>query len=308
MDTARFVGIDVSKAWLDVASGPDGHAARHSNTPEGISALVAWLEAGPTELIVLEATGGLERPLAVALGEAGLPARVVQPGRVRHFARAVGQHSKTDRLDAAVLAHYAQAVRPEARALPDEATRALQALLDRRRQLVAIRAAEQSRLPQATTPAVRANVEAVIAYLTAQIDKLDGRSPPPWRPPPSGSCGTRSSGACPGSGPRPRGRCWADARAGLADRAAGRGPGRPGPAGPRQRVHQAPRHLRRPRRGPRRAVHGGPDGRPVHPTLKAFYARLRGAGKPAKVALVAVGAEFLATLNAMIRDKKAWEP
>src|SRR5450755_3033291 len=141
MNTARFLGIDVCKDWLDVASRPDGQVTRHPNTPEGISALIAALKADPPQLIVLEATGGLERPLAVALGEAELPARVVQPGRVRHFARALGQHSKTDVLDARVLAHYAEAIHPEARALPDEETRALQALLDRRRQLVAIRVA-----------------------------------------------------------------------------------------------------------------------------------------------------------------------
>ena len=110
-------------------------------------------------LILLEATGGLERAAAVALAEAGLPIRIVEPGRVRHFARSIGQHSKTDNLDARVLAHYAEAVRPEARDLPDEQTRDLQALLDRRRQLVAMRVSEQNRLKQGPTAAVRADLE-----------------------------------------------------------------------------------------------------------------------------------------------------
>src|SRR4051794_951105 len=144
MDTPpRFVGIDVSKAHLDVASRPDGQESRTPNTTEGIADLVARLKDLPPSLVLLEATGGLERAAAVALAEAKIPVRVVEPGRVRHFARSIGQQSKTDAIDARVLAHYAEAVRPEARDLADEETRDLQALLDRRRQLVAMRVSEQ---------------------------------------------------------------------------------------------------------------------------------------------------------------------
>jgi transposase len=174
MDTTpRFIGIDVSKAHLDVASRPDGQDFRLPNTPEGIASLVERLTPLAPALILLEATGGLERAAAVALAEAGLPIRIVEPGRVRHFARSIGQHSKTDSLDARVLAHYAEAVRPEARDLPDEETRELQALLDRRRQLVAMRTSEQNRLKQRPTTAVRSDLVAHIAYLSDQIKRMD---------------------------------------------------------------------------------------------------------------------------------------
>src|SRR6185312_2421830 len=132
-ETLCFVGIDVSKSHLDVASRPDAQEFRLANSPEGITALVDRLKALSPALILLEATGGLEQAAAVALAEAGLPIRIVEPGRIRHFARSIGQHSKTDSIDARVLAHYAEAVRPEARDLPDARTRDLQALLDRRR-------------------------------------------------------------------------------------------------------------------------------------------------------------------------------
>ena len=120
-------------------------------------------------MILLEATGGLERAAAVALAEAKLPVRIVESGRVRHFDRSIGQHSKTDSLDARVLAHYAEAVRPEARDLPDEETRDLQAPLDRRRQLVTMRVSEQDRLKQGSTVAVQADLEGHIASLSGQI-------------------------------------------------------------------------------------------------------------------------------------------
>ena len=128
-----FVGIDVSKAHLDVASRPDGQGFQLPNTVEGIASLIKRLAPLAPTLILLEATGGLEWAAAVALAEAKSPVRIVEPGRVRHFARSIGQHSKTDAIDARVLAHYAEAVRPEVRDLPDEGTRDLQALLDRRR-------------------------------------------------------------------------------------------------------------------------------------------------------------------------------
>ncbi|WZO97118.1 IS110 family transposase [Isosphaeraceae bacterium EP7] len=171
--TPRFVGIDVSKAHLDVASRPDGLEVRLPNSPAGIASLVGQLSASPPALVLLEATGGLERAAAVALAEAGLPTRIVDPARVRHFARSIGQHSKTDALDARVLAHFAEAVRPEARELPDEQTRDLQALLDRRRQLVAMRVSEQNRLKQTSTVAVKADLKAHITYLSDQVEPMD---------------------------------------------------------------------------------------------------------------------------------------
>lgn len=306
----RFVGIDVSKAWLDLASRPDGHAARYRNDPRGIAEIRTFLKADPPELILLEATGGLERTLAVALVEAGLAVRIVEPGRVRHFARSMGQQAKTDALDARLLAHYAEAVRPEARALPDEATRDLQALLDRRRQLVTMRVSEQNRLGQCPTPAVRANLQAHVAYLEDQIDQIDSsvneaiQAVDEWRlrdevlrsvP----GVGPQTSRALLGSLPELgslTGKQMASL-AGLAPRARDSGTVRGartifgGRAEVRTALSMASLSAAR-----------------FNPELRAFYRRLREAGKPAKVALTAVSRKLLTILNAMIRDMKPWEP
>lgn len=311
MSTApRFVGVDVSKDWLDVASRPDGGASRHPNTPQGIAALVDRLRAGPPALVVLEATAGLERPLAVALGEAGLPARVVQPGRVRHFALAVGQLSKTDALDARVLAHYAEAVHPEARALPDEKTRALQALLDRRRQLVAIRSAERDRLRQAPTDAVRASVAALVAYLDAEVERLDGEAAKALEADADWRLRDELLRSVPGVGPQTSrallgslpelgslSRRQVAALAGLAPRARDSGSVRGvrsifgGRAEVRCALYMASLSAAR-----------------YNPELRAFYRRLRAAGKVAKVALVAVARKLLTILNAIARDQRPWQP
>lgn len=305
-----FLGIDVSKDFLDVAWRPDGREARYPNTAAGIATLLAALAARPPQLIVLEATGGLERPLAVALGEAGLPARVVQPGRVRHFARAVGQHSKTDALDARVLAHYAEAVLPEARALPNEATHALRALLDRRRQLVAFRSAEQSRLRQATTATVRTNVEAMIAYLDGQVDQLDRGITEALEADADWKLREEILRSVPGVGPQTSrtllgslpelGRLSRQQLAALAGLA------------PRARDSGAVRGVRT-IFGGRAEVRAGLymaalAAARCNPELRTFYRRLRTAGKAPKVALIAVARKLLTILNAMIRDMKPWEP
>ena len=306
----HFVGIDVSKAWLDLARRPDGHASRHPNSPAGIAAILQLLEPDPPELVLLEATGGLERPLAVALVAAGLPVRIVEPGRIRHFARSIGQQAKTDTLDARLLAHYAEAVRPEARDLPDEATRELQALLDRRRQLVTMRVSEQNRLGQGPTAAVRADLQAHVAYLAGQIEQIDMsvgdaiQARGEWRlrdevlrsvPGVGPQTARMLIGSLPELG-RLTGRQVA-ALAGLAPRARDSGT-----------MH-----------GPRTIFGGRAEVRTTlymaalsairyNPALRAFYRRLKQAGKASKVALTAVSRKLLTILNAMARDSKHWEP
>lgn len=307
MDPApRFVGIDVSKAGLDVTSRPDGRESRLPNTPEGVAALVERLGAAPPDLVVLEATGGLERAAAVALAGAGVPVRVVEPSRVRHFARSVGQNAKTDALDARVIAHFAEAVKPEARALPDEAARQLQGLLDRRRQLVEARVAEESRLRRGPTAAVRASLEAHIAYLKGQVEALDTAvgeaiaADPGWalrdgllRSIPG--VGRQTAAMLLGSLPEP-GKLNGKEVAALA-----------GPA-PRARdsgTVKGARTIFGGRAELRRALYmASVSALRFNPALRAFYARLRAAGKAAELAIVAVARKLLTVANAMVRDLK----
>src|SRR5689334_7466715 len=172
--TATFVGIDVSKARLDGHCRPDGSTFHQANDEPGIAALVDRLTALRPALVVLEATGGLEAPLAAALGAAGLPVAVVNPRQVRDFARAAGKLAKTDALDAAVLAHFAEAIRPQARPLPDEQARRLDEVLTRRRQRIAMRTAERNRLATVAGPkAVRQDLASHIKYLDRRIKEMD---------------------------------------------------------------------------------------------------------------------------------------
>ncbi len=150
-----FIGIDVAKARLDVAVRPDGDTWQAANDANGIAALVARLDHLRPALIVLEATGGYERPVVASLVAAGVPVAVVNPRQIRDFAKATGKLAKTDTLDARVLAHFAAAVQPAPRPLPDADTQALAAILARRRQLVAMLTAEHNRLHTAPT-AIRA--------------------------------------------------------------------------------------------------------------------------------------------------------
>jgi transposase len=181
-----FVGIDVAKAQLDMALRPTGERWAVTNDAPGIAALVARLQATQPTLIVLEATGGYHRAVVAALAAAALPLVVVNPRQGRDVAKATGQLAKTDALDARAVAHFAEAVRPEPRPLPDAQPEELRALLARRRQLIALRTAEQNRLETAA-PRLRTDIEAHIAWLTQRVVALDDdlattlRASPVWR-------------------------------------------------------------------------------------------------------------------------------
>jgi len=153
------VGIDVSKAQLDVEIRPSGEKQSLANDKVGIKALVKWLAKIAPTLIVMEATGGYERQVMRALVSADLPAVVVNPRQVRDFAKATGQLAKTDSIDAGVLAHFAEVIRPALRPLPDAATVELRALTARRRHLLEMIAAENNRL-EMTSTAVRKSIKA----------------------------------------------------------------------------------------------------------------------------------------------------
>ncbi len=159
MSAAAFVGIDVAKAYRDRAVRPAGTHERLANDEAGITRIVARLRALHPVLVVLEATGGLEVPVAAALAAAGLAVAVVNPRQVRDCAGAVGQLAKTDDLDAHLLARFAEVVRPEPRPLPDVEAQNLSAVLARGRQVIAMLVAEQQRLPT-TASALRPRVAA----------------------------------------------------------------------------------------------------------------------------------------------------
>ena len=181
-----FLGIDVAKAQLDIAVRPSGECWAVPNDASGVAALVDRVQALQPTLIVLEATGGLERAVTSALATAGLPVVVVNPRPVRDFARATGQLAKTEALDARALAHCADVIRPTPRPLPDAQTQELRALLGRRQQLIGMRTAEQNRLA-GTSGRLTQDIAAHIAWLNERVATLDGdletllRASPRWR-------------------------------------------------------------------------------------------------------------------------------
>jgi transposase len=309
MSTGPFVGIDVSKGHLDAHIRPTGEAFRVPADEAGVAALVARLAAAGPALVVLEATGGYEAPLAAALAAAGLPVVVVNPRQARRFAEATGRLAKTDRLDAAALAHFAEAVRPAARPLPDADARALAALVARRRQLLDMRTAERNRLPLAD-PAVARDIRAHVAWLDRRIAAAGRdlaaavRASPAWR------AKDDLLQSAPGVGPVVSRTPLAElpelgtlsgrrvaALAGVAPVA--RDSGR----------HSAARRIAGGRSGARSALYMAClSAVRYNPPLRAFYRRLRAAGKAAKVAQVAAMRKLLVTLNAMLRDGRRWDP
>jgi transposase len=185
--TPNFVGIEISKAHLDTATRPVRQVDRHTNDPAGIAALVARLKPLAPTLVVVEATGGLELPLWAALQIAGIPTAAINPRQARDFAKATGRLAQTDRIDAEVLAHFAEAVRPDARPLPPAEVRALDALLSRRQQLREIQVRESNRLGSGADPPARAGLERPLAWLKAEVADTDRllaeavQASPAWR-------------------------------------------------------------------------------------------------------------------------------
>jgi transposase len=197
------IGIDVSKAALDVAVRPGGESWRTGNDPGGIAGLVGRATALAPGCVVVEATGGLERAATAALAAAGLPVAVVNPRQVRDFAKATGRLAKTDALDAAVLAHFGEAVRPAVRPVPDARARALAELVTRRQQLVEMRTAEQNRLGS-LTGSRRERVAAHLAWLRQELADLEAELDAATRSRPvrPGGRATRCCAPCPAWGRR----------------------------------------------------------------------------------------------------------
>jgi transposase len=310
MEQSMVIGIDVAKEHLDIHVRPTDEAWRVSNDDAGLITLVTRLRALGPLVIVLEASGGYEIPLTAALASAALPVAVVNPRQIRAYARAVGQLAKTDRLAAHVIALFAEAVRPAARPVPDEQARALGELIARRRQLVDMLVAEQNRRPLVRDRRLQRHVDAHIAWLEEALRRLDHdlttliRTTPAWR---EADDLLRS---VPGIGPVTACTRIADlpelgrldrrriaALAGLAPFARDSGAFR----------------------GRRMIAGGRPQVRRVlymatlaairfNPAIREFHQRLVAAGRPGKVAVTAAMRKLLTILNAMLRDRRPWQP
>ena len=173
MNSQVFVGLDVSKQHLDVAVRPQGRHFITPNNDRGIKQLVKRLVALKPQLIVLEASGGYEFLATAALAEAQLPVALINPLTVRKFAGATGKLAKTDKIDAQVLAHFAEALRPEPRPLPDQDQQVLKAALQRRLQVVKMIGQEKNRLEKTFIPALRQDIQAHLTWLSQRLAQLD---------------------------------------------------------------------------------------------------------------------------------------
>ncbi len=303
------VGIDVAKDRLDVALRPSGDVFIAERTPAGIEALIARLLPLAPNVVALEATGGFETLAAAALAAAGLPVVVVNPAQIRAFAKAIGQKAKTDPIDAAVIAHFAEATKPGIRPLPDEETRLLADLVARRRQIIEMIGAERQREKRATASSLKKSIARLIKALEKELTSADTdigeamRSSPVWREKED------LLASVPGVGPTIARTLIAQmpelgrlnrkeiaALAGLAPftRQSGQWRGKSFIGGGRTSVRTV-------------LFMGAMAARKHNPVLKAFFERLVVAGKPKMVALIAVARKLLTILNAVLRDRKPWQ-
>ena len=303
------VGIDVSKDRLDIAVRPSGEAFVVERNAAGLERLAARLRELAPHIVALEATGGFETIAAAALAAVELPVVVVNPVQIRAFAKAIGQRAKTDPIDAAVIAHFAEATRPEPRPLPDEATRLLADLMARRRQIIEMIGAERQRERRVTIPRLCKSIARLIKALEKELTSLDAdiddtvRGSPAWRDKED------LLASVPGIGPviartllaeLPElgrlGRRQIAALAGLAPftRQSGQWRGKSFIGGGRTVVRTA-------------LFLGAMVAMRHNPVLKVFFDRLVAAGKPKMVALIALARKLLTILNAILRDKRPWQ-
>jgi transposase len=303
-----FVGIDVSKHRLDVHVRPSGEAWSVDNDTRGHVRLAEKLGAMNPSLVVLEATGGYQAAVAAELAAAKVAVAIVNPRQVRDFAKATGKLAKTDELDAAVLAHFAEAVRPEPRPMPDELTLEIQALIVRRRQLIDMRTAETNRLETCRVVPVRRNIQKMINMLNKQIEKVDDdidttiRNSPAWREREdllSSVKGVGSTTARTMLTQLPElGRLNRREVAALVGVA---------PFNHDSGKHRGQRSIRGGRSEVRAVLYMATVTAVRHnPQIRTVYERLLAAGKKPKVALIACARKLLTILNAMMRTNQPW--
>ena len=309
----RWVGIDVAKATLDVQVRPTDQAWSVTNDEAGIRTLLEHVRAVAPTLIVLEATGGYELAVTSALVAAALPVVVVNPRQVRDFAKATGRLAKTDRLDAALLARFAEQVQPTARPLATDDQRELDALLTRRRQLIEMLTAEKNRLGQVFVKGgkrVKKSLTAHIAYLERELRLADTdlgdlvRRSPVWR--------ERDAllQSAPGVGPVLSLTMLAELpELGTLDRKAIAALVGVAPLNRDSGTLRGKRRIYGGRAPIRATLYMGALVATRHnPVIRAFYQRLLAAGKPKKVALTACMRKLLVILNAMVRQRAPWSP
>ena len=303
-----FVGIDVAKDRLDVHVRPIGEVFCVPRAGEGLTVLVDRLKQLMPALVVLEASGGFEITVAAAVGAAGLPLAVVNPRQIRDFARATGKLAKTDALDAAAIAHFAQAVHPEPRPLPDDQARELGELVARRRQVIEMIVAERNRTRQLQSARLKKGIERHLEALQKELTEIERdlgdsiRDTPIWREhenlltsvPGVGTITARTLLAdLPELGTLDHKQIAALVGVAPLNRDSGTLRGKRtiwgGRAGVRAALYMAALTASR-----------------SNPVIAAFYSRLRTAGKPAKLALTACMRKLLVILNAIIRDKQPW--
>ena len=307
MDTI-VVGIDVSKERLDVHVRPAGTVLSYSRDAAGIDALIGELGGLALQLIAVEATGGFEEVVVASLAAAGLPVVVVNPAQVRAFASAIGRRAKTDPIDAAVIAHFAEATKPQVRPLPDAATQALADLVTRRRQIIQMIVAEGQREKRAS-PRARKSIMRLLKTLRAELSDLDTeisetvRGSPLWREkedllasvPGVGPVTVRTMLAeLPELGSLDRRKIAALVGVAPFTRQSGKWRGKSFIGGGRASVRAA-------------LFMAAMTAMRWNPALRAFHHRLRTAGKPKMVALIAVARKLLTILNAILRDKTKWQ-
>lgn len=303
----RFVGIDVSKAMLEVAIRPSGERWSVANEEAGVRELVKVLEKTTPTLIVVEATGGMQTLVVAELAAAGLPVAVVNPRQARDFAKATGRLAKTDAIDAEVLAYFGQAIRPEVRELKDEQTQLLTALMSRRRQIIDMLTAEKNRFASAPK-AVRKEIRKHIEWLEARLKAMDGQISDAIKENPAWHEKDLILRSTPGVGPV----LSVSLLAGVPEL------GRLNRQKLAALVGVAP--LNRDSgtyRGTRKVWGGRAQVRAVlymaavsasraNPVIRAFYQRLVAAGKKPKVALTACMRRLLCILNVMVKNGTRW--
>jgi transposase len=307
---AIYVGIDVSKDRLDVHVRPSEEAFAVARNGKGLNELIERLRSLKPTLIAVEATGGFETIVAAAIAGAQLPLAVVNPAQVRHFAQAIGKRAKNDPIDAAVIAHFAEAVKPEPRELPDEAARLLAELVGRRAQLIEMLVAERQREKRASAGRVRKSLARHIAALEKELLEIDRdidtmvRGSPVWRekedllitfPGVAQTIARSVLADLPELGRLTRREIASLVGYAPFTRQSGQWKGKSMIAGGRPSVRSA-------------IFMAALSAIRCNPVMRAFYQRLLARGKPKMVALIAVARKVLTILNAMLRDKRQWQP